>query len=663
MKGDAMNRAYTFLEIKSVDEDQRMIEGIATTPTPDRVGDIVDPMGADFKLPMPLLWQHDAAQPIGQVFFAKPNKDGIPFKAKIAALTDAGTLKDRLDEAWQSIKLGLVRAVSIGFTIKAYEILKDGGWRINEWEWLELSAVTIPMNGEATITAVKSIDAELLAASGRKQNGSERTVAAGVTAKPPTTTVKVKEIMKMPKKTLAEQIAALEATRAAKSAELSALQETATEEGRTKDAAEREQFNTLRDEIKSIDDELADLRELEKIDVTKAKPAAGADADDAGRSRAASNDRDPIRVQVRGGNVPKGIAFVRLLAAKTNAYLSKGAFTPLQFAQAHKHWQSETPEVEQILKAAVSAGTTTDSTWAGPLAQYTNLASEFVEYLRPMTIIGRIPGMRRVPFLAKFPRQTGAAVSNWVGQAKPKPATSLSFDSLTLDPLKVAGIVPISMELMRLSSPSAEAIIRDDLAGSIAQLVDHDFIDPEKAASANVSPASITNGVTGVSATGTAYSNLKADVKSIMDNFMAANIVPDTVVMHQRTALSLSLMETSLGNPQFPGLTMNGGNFLGMNTISSTNIDYTEDSPQEGDLIVFLRAQDIALADDGGVEVDVSTEASIEMSTAPTDPVTSSTVLVSLWQQNLVGIRAERMVNWVKRRSAAVQYIKAAKYA
>lgn len=657
-----MNRAYSILDIKQIDDGARTIEGIASTPTTDRMGDIVDPMGAVFKLPMPLLLDHDSRQSVGHVTFAKPNKSGIPFKATIQSTDEPGEVKELLDKAWQLVKLKLRAAVSIGFSINAYEILKEGGWRINEWEWLELSLVTIPANAEATITSVKSIDAALLAASGRTQEGKERTVSAGVTAKTSTPVVKVKETQTMSKKSIADQIRDMESTRAAKTAELQALQEKASGEGRTKDAAEREQFNTLKDEIKSLDDELADLRELEKMDVKAATPAAGTTVDDASRSRA-NESRDIGRVQVRGGNVPKGIGFVRLLAAKTNAYLSKGAFTPLQFAQGHKHWQSETPEVEQILKAAVSAGTTTDSAWGGPLVQYQNLASEFVEHLRPLTLIGRIPGLRKVPFVIKFPRQTGAAVSNWVGQSKPKPATSLAFDSLTLDPLKVAGIVPMSMELMRFSSPSAEMIVRDDLAGSIAQLVDHDFIDPEKAAVANVSPASITNGVTGVAATGTAYSNLKADVKSIMDNYFAANIVPDTVIMHQRTALSLSLMETSLGNPQFPGLTMNGGLFLGMTAYATTNVDYTEDSPQEGDLIVFLRANDIALADDGGVEVDVSTEASIEMSTTPTDPVTASTVLVSLWQQNLVGIRAERMVNWVKRRSAAVQYIKAAKYA
>lgn len=654
-----MKRAYSILNVKSVNDDQRIIIGTATTPTPDRVGDVVEPLGVKFKNPMPLLWQHRSDQPVGTVRFGKPTEDGIDFVARLPFPTESETLKARVDEAWESVKLGLVPAVSIGFREIEYSRLEGGGLRFIETEVLELSLVTIPANADATIQTIKSIDSELLAASGREAQGDERTTKAGVTASRKPSVVKAKEPKTMAKKSIADQIAAFEATRQTKAARMDEIMDEAGEKGETLDAAAKEEYDGLDSEVKEIDEHLTRLRAREKANKESAVEARGANETDAQQSR----NGNGIRIQVRGGNVPKGIGFVRLLGAKTAAYLSKGQFSPLDFAKARPNWQSETPEVAEILKAAVSAGTTTDSTWAEPLAQYTNLASEFVEYLRPLTIIGRIQGMRRVPFLSKFPRQTAAAVANWVGETKPKPATSLAFDSLTLAQLKVAGIVPISMELMRLSSPSAEMIVRDDLAGAIGQLVDHDFIDPEKAAVSNVSPASITNGVTAVSATGTAYANLKADVKSIMDSFFAVNITPDTVVMHKRTALALSLMETSLGNPQFPGMTQNGGPFLGMTAISSENLDYTEDSPQEGDNIIFLRANDIALADDGGVEVDVSTEASIEMSTTPTDPNTTSTILVSLWQQNLVGIRAERMINWVKRRSAAVQYIKAAKYA
>src|SRR5690606_32313024 len=101
------------------------------------MGDIVEPMGAKFNLPMPLLWQHRHDSPIGHVEFAEPNEKGIPFRARLANITDAGPLKDEVDKAWQAIKSGLVRGVSIGFRVLEHSIMKDGGWRISEWEWLE----------------------------------------------------------------------------------------------------------------------------------------------------------------------------------------------------------------------------------------------------------------------------------------------------------------------------------------------------------------------------------------------------------------------------------------------------------------------------------------------------------------------------------------------
>jgi len=109
------NRAYSVLHVKAVEEDARVIRGIATTPSPDRVGDIVDPEGVKFQNPMPLLWQHQHDMPVGTVKFNKPTKDGITFEARFAKAEQSQTLKDRIDEAWESVKLGLVSAVSIGF--------------------------------------------------------------------------------------------------------------------------------------------------------------------------------------------------------------------------------------------------------------------------------------------------------------------------------------------------------------------------------------------------------------------------------------------------------------------------------------------------------------------------------------------------------------------
>ena len=156
-----ITRAYSLLEVRAIDEDKRQIEGMATTPTPDRMGDIVEPLGVAFKNPLPLLWQHNSAKPVGRATFGKPTANGIAFKARIEKFDEAGALKDRLDEAWQSVKLGLVRAVSIGFRSLERAWMEGGGIHFIKTEVLELSLVTIPANAEATITNVRSLDRAL----------------------------------------------------------------------------------------------------------------------------------------------------------------------------------------------------------------------------------------------------------------------------------------------------------------------------------------------------------------------------------------------------------------------------------------------------------------------------------------------------------------------
>lgn len=129
---------------------------------------------------MPLLWQHNHAQPVGNVTFAKPTKKGIPFEAQLPVIKEAGTLKDRVDEAIQSLKYNLVSAVSIGFRAlkDGVERMDDGGYRFKSWEWMELSLVTIPANSEAVITAIKSFDDSCQPASGSDDANESATAEA-----------------------------------------------------------------------------------------------------------------------------------------------------------------------------------------------------------------------------------------------------------------------------------------------------------------------------------------------------------------------------------------------------------------------------------------------------------------------------------------------------
>lgn len=151
-------RAYAAFEVKALDSSKRTFKGWATTPAVDRVGDIINPLGASFKNPLPLLHQHRHDMPIGLVRFSTPTAKGIEFEAEIPSIEEPGPLKDRLDTAWGEIKHGLVRAVSIGFRPIKYAYKEDGGIDFQETEIYELSSVSIPANATAIINAVKSMD-------------------------------------------------------------------------------------------------------------------------------------------------------------------------------------------------------------------------------------------------------------------------------------------------------------------------------------------------------------------------------------------------------------------------------------------------------------------------------------------------------------------------
>ena len=206
-------------------------------------------------------------------------------------------------------------------------------------------------------------------------------------------------------KTLAEQIAAFEAKRAAAVARQTEIMSKSAEEGRTLDATEAQEYDELATEVRSIDQHLTRLREHAKSVAAQATPVPGAPEPNG----AGSLDVDGQRARDAGrpyltvrSNEPRGHAFTKyamlLVASRGNLMQA------VEMAKAHC---KDDPRIETVLKAAVAAGSTSDATWAGPLLPYNDMASEFIELLRPMTILGKMQdSMRRVPFNVRIPRQT-----------------------------------------------------------------------------------------------------------------------------------------------------------------------------------------------------------------------------------------------------------------
>lgn len=459
--------------------------------------------------------------------------------------------------------------------------------------------------------------------------------------------------------TISKQITNLQKQRAAVLDGMNALSERAADEERMLMTEEQATWERDLQRVQSIDADLAHLFAKERMAGATARPITmppGMASGFGGRAKAFP-----------------GQAFTRLVGALAT---SRGNLP--QALEIARRW-SDMPEIESVLtaavrlggtadefwlgRAAVAVGTTTDPTWAAPLANYQVMANEFIELLRPVTILGRLPALTRVPFLVKIPRQTGGASATWVGEGLSKPVSSLAFDSITVPETKIAVIVVITQELARFSTPSAELLVRNDLIATVAQFIDQQLLDPLVAPVAGLKPGSITNGVVPIPSSGRSVGAITNDLNAALlalMNALQGNITAPAWIMSPAAALFLATLRTAQDVFAFPGMSLGVGgtpgslgpspSLMGIPAIVSGNVKLTDGL---SDIVLVDQAQ-ILLADDGQVLLDTSGEASLQMDTAPATPPTT---LVSLWQQNLLGIKAERFIYWLPRRAGVVQVI------
>lgn len=631
-----MNRAYSLLTVKSVDEDQRIIEGIASTPETDRMNDIVELDGMSYKLPLPFLRGHSSREPIGQVVKAQKTKEGLAIRAKIAP---AGIL-GYVDEAWTQIKAGLIGGLSIGFRPIEEAFNKEtGGFRFTKTELFEISAVVIPANASATITLVKSIDAQLLALSDHsKQKVVSLTVNSPAVAGPTT----AKGSM-----TIAERITQSENKRAASVARMTAIIDKVDEEGRTMDAAEQQEYDGLDTEVKSIDEHLVRQKAQQARLVATAKPVT---AENTATVEKAAETRSGV-VQVNS-LIPKGLGFTRALIAIANCKGNRFEASEM----ARQRWPEQAEAIIGIIKAEQLPGTVTGTTWAAPLMQSSQrLVGEYIEMLRPASIVGRIPNLRRVPFNVTVPVQNGGGTYGWVGENRPKPVSGLSLTTAVVRLTKIAGIIPYTKEALRLSDPSIETVVRNDMIAGTARFMDAQFVDPTVHESISVNPPSITDQIVPTPASGLTSTFLRNDLKNIMGKFVTNNedLTAAVFLMSGSVALNISSQRNALGQKEFPDITPTGGTLEGIPVIVSNNV---------GARIILLNPTEILFAEDpGGASIDISEEASVVMTTTP-EQSPQATSLVSFWQNNLIGLRIDLWVSWRRGLTTAVEYISNAVY-
>lgn len=246
-----------------------------------------------------------------------------------------------------------------------------------------------------------------------------------------------------------------------------------------------------------------------------------------------------------------------------------------------------------------------------------------------------------------IPVVTGRLTAGWVSEGAAKPASAGTMSLKNMDPKKLAVIAVVSAEVVRANPGSYMSLIRDQVAESFAVGFDQAaFHDAGPDGTATAGPFSTyidqTTKAVEIGSTAPDDGGIHKDLVDGMallvnadkelngfglDNRIEPLILGAVDANGRPIYLNLPTNDTSRAVAR-PGNLLGRDSFIGRGSIyDSTNkiLGYGGDWTQAAWGVV------------GGISYDVSTEAT----------VTINGSLVSLWEHNLVAVRAEAEYGWL----------------
>lgn len=368
-----------------------------------------------------------------------------------------------------------------------------------------------------------------------------------------------------------------------------------------------------------------------------ATPAAGQTAEEAKKSAEGNPDPEGKKPKIEIVPLAKGVGFAQYARAKICSQLDAKEsryISPLDKAKELGFGD----EVQDLI-AKATLGTTTDGGFASKLVAENRLVGEFVDMLRAATVFDQLSGFRAVPFNSKIPSQLTGGTASWVGEGAAKPLTNPTYGEVEIKEHKLAAITVYTQELMRRSDPAVDVLVRDDLIEASKTLIDSTFLDAVAASA--VRPAGVLNAVVATANTGTTAAAYEADLMALINSFVTANLSLDGayLIMSETRAAQISLLRDALGNTYFQGMSLRGERTLmGIPVITSQTV---------GNKIILVKTSEILLAQDGGVDVSYSDQATL------VDGGTTH----HLWQENKFAVRVEKFITWSKRRPVAAAFL------
>ncbi|MBN3758387.1 phage major capsid protein [Paraburkholderia sp. Tr-20389] len=304
--------------------------------------------------------------------------------------------------------------------------------------------------------------------------------------------------------------------------------------------------------------------------------------------------------------------------------LAKAGGDPLAAAEIHRKDYGDGPALGLIQKAIITSGN------LGGDAAYRAAVSDFVLGVQTYDVMARINALsplHTIPVRTRVLVEDEEPVAQWIGEGEVKAASGASFEQLTIEPQKAAGLIVVTKEVIHLTTDAAEKSLTRSLQRAVAKITSGAaFASPSVAGA----PASLLDGATEVAVTG----DVQADMTALVAAF-TGDIERAVLVMSSNTAMSLALQVAMVGGAGTLGV--KGGVFCGLPTVASADVP-------DG-IVALVDAGQITYGDDGA-RLDTATQAT----------VTIDGVMHNLWQENLVGFLAERSVAW-QAASGAVAYL------
>lgn len=359
-------------------------------------------------------------------------------------------------------------------------------------------------------------------------------------------------------------------------------------------------------------------------------------------------------------NPRAGLMAVRYLRAlQVAAKADAGRDAAAAFASS-QNWEKAGTIVNAIQKAGVGSSTDADLAVAP-------LATDLVEAIRPLTILGKLQGVKRAPFYSRLIGLSAGASARWVGYGKAAPISKATFSAPeALARKKVAALLISTDEFLRDGAPTAERALVADLVAAVAAAMDAAFVDVGSTGDANT-PASITSTGASTASTGSSLAQIDADLSGLVDDLVDAgeNLAFAHWILHPRSATYLARLRGTGGALAFPNLGVKGGEIFGLPAIVSAGVPVTADTSATTQ-ISLVSGDGVLLADQDEAELSFARHASIEMDDSPsgnaTTPVAASANMVSMFQTDSVGIQVVRSVNWLARRATMAATLTSVSY-